>query len=204
MVFCTSYLTVLMTGPWDYVITSRDWPPSSSSLMLLFLSMFLNSSVRGIKQAVGMGEWELEYFTSLQLHHLIRKLQERWGHGLCPAWSPLFSAFSTPTPLFFNFCPVLKNFEDNMFFCIMTHDRHPLVRIFSLQRFIRLQPHGLQHTRLPCSSLTPRACSNSCPSSRWCHPTIPFSSCLHSFPASGSFPRSQFFTSGARVLELQL
>ena len=57
------------------------------------------------------------------------------------------------------------------------------------------------HTRLPCSSPTRRACSNSCPSSQWCHPTIsssvvPFSSRLQSFPASGSFPMSQFFTSG--------
>ena len=55
-----------------------------------------------------------------------------------------------------------------------------------------LWPQGRQHTRLPCSSPTPGACSNSCPSSRWCHPTIsssviPFSSCLQSFPASGSF-----------------
>ena len=64
-----------------------------------------------------------------------------------------------------------------------------------------LWPHGLQHTRLPCPSPTPGACSNSCPSSQWCHPTIsssviPISSCLQSFPASGSFPMSQFFTSG--------
>ena len=63
-----------------------------------------------------------------------------------------------------------------------------------------LQPHGLQHTRLPCPSPTPRACSNSCPLSLWCHPTIsssviPFSSHLQSFPASGSLPMSQFFTS---------
>ena len=61
-------------------------------------------------------------------------------------------------------------------------------------------PHGLKHTRLPCSSSTPRACSDLCPSSRWCHPTtsysvVPFSSRLQSFPASWSFPRSQFFTS---------
>ena len=59
-----------------------------------------------------------------------------------------------------------------------------------------LQPHGLQHSSLLCPSPTPRACSNSCPSSRWCHPTIsssvvPFSSCLQFFPASGSFPISQ-------------
>ena len=54
-----------------------------------------------------------------------------------------------------------------------------------------LQPHGLQHARLPCPSPAPKACSNSCPLSRWCHPTIsssvvPFSSWLQSFPASGS------------------
>ena len=66
-----------------------------------------------------------------------------------------------------------------------------------------MQPHGLQHTRLPCPSPTPRACSNSCPSSWWCHPTvsssvIPFSFCLQSFPASGSFPRSLFFASGGQ------
>ena len=68
-----------------------------------------------------------------------------------------------------------------------------------------LWPHGMQHARLACPSPTPRAYSNSCPSSQWCHPTIsssgiPFSSCLQSFPASGSFPMSQFFTShGQRI-----
>ena len=56
-----------------------------------------------------------------------------------------------------------------------------------------LRPHGLQHSRLPCPSSTPGACSNSRPSNRWCHPTIsssviPFSSCLQSFPTSGFFP----------------
>ena len=66
-----------------------------------------------------------------------------------------------------------------------------------------LRPHGLQHTRLPCPSSAPRACSNSCTSSRWCHPTIsssivPFSFCLPSFPSSGSFPMSQFFASGGQ------
>ena len=66
-----------------------------------------------------------------------------------------------------------------------------------------LRPHGLQHTRLLCPSPTPGVCSNSCPSSWWCHPTIsssvaPLSSCLQSFPASGSLPVSQFFTSGGQ------
>ena len=68
-----------------------------------------------------------------------------------------------------------------------------------------LQPHGMQHARPPCPSPTPRVYPDSCPSSRWCHPTIsssiiPFSSGLHSFPASGSFPMSQFFTSGGRSI----
>ena len=66
-----------------------------------------------------------------------------------------------------------------------------------------LPPNGLQHARLPCPSPTPGACSNSCLSSQWCHPTIsssvvPFSSWLQSFPALGSFPISQFFTSGGQ------
>ena len=67
-----------------------------------------------------------------------------------------------------------------------------------------LWPHGLQHSRLPCPSPTPGAYSNSCPSCRWCHPTIsssvvPFS-CPQSFPASGSFQMSQLFTSGGQSI----
>ena len=68
-----------------------------------------------------------------------------------------------------------------------------------------LQPHELQHTRPPCASWTPGVCSNSRPLSRWCHPTIsssvaPFSTCLQSFPASGSFQMSQFFPSGGQII----
>ena len=66
-----------------------------------------------------------------------------------------------------------------------------------------LQPPGLQHARLPCPSPTPGIYSNSCPLIQWCHPTIsscvvPFSSCLQSFPASGSFLLSRLFTSGGQ------
>ena len=66
-----------------------------------------------------------------------------------------------------------------------------------------LQPHGLQHTKLLCPPLSPRVCSNSCPLSQWHHPTTSssvtfFSSCPQSFPASGSFPTSQFFSSGGQ------
>ena len=66
-----------------------------------------------------------------------------------------------------------------------------------------LRPHELQHARPPCASPTSRVHTNSCPLSRWYHPAIsssviPFSSCLRSFPASGSFPVSQFFVSGGQ------
>ena len=74
------------------------------------------------------------------------------------------------------------------------------VQLFSCVRF-----YGLHYTGLPCPSPTPGAYSNSCPSSQWCHLTIsssviPFSSCLQSFPASGSFPMNQFFASGGHSI----
>ena len=68
-----------------------------------------------------------------------------------------------------------------------------------------LPPHELQHARLPCPSLSPGVCSNSCPLSQWCHPTIsssvaPFSSCLQYFPASESFSMSWLFASGDQTI----
>ena len=68
-----------------------------------------------------------------------------------------------------------------------------------------LLPHGLQCAKLPCPSPTPGTCSNSCPSSHWCHPTIsspviPFSSCLQYFPPTGSFQMNQLFTSGGQSI----
>ena len=68
-----------------------------------------------------------------------------------------------------------------------------------------LQSHGVQHIKFPCPSPSPRVCSNSCPLSQWCHPTIsssliPFFSCPQSFPTSGSFPISRLFTSGSQSI----
>ena len=68
------------------------------------------------------------------------------------------------------------------------------------------QPHEVQHARLPCPSLSPGVCSNSCPLSQWCHPTIssyviPFSH-FQFFPASGSFPMMQFFPSGGQSIRV--
>ena len=70
-----------------------------------------------------------------------------------------------------------------------------------------LRPHELQHASLPCPSLSPWVCSNSCPLSRRCHPTIsssvsPFYSCPRSFPALGSFPMSQLFASGGQCIRV--
>ena len=75
-----------------------------------------------------------------------------------------------------------------------------LISVQSLSRIQLFEPYGLHHARLPCPSPTPRACSDSCPLSQWCHPAIsssviPFS-CLQSFPASGSFLISRLFISG--------
>ena len=86
--------------------------------------------------------------------------------------------------------------------------------IFNIQKLVQFSPsvvsdsvwpHGLQQARLPCPSPILGACSNSCPLSQWCHPTISFSvisfsSCLQSFPASGSFPVSQLFASGGQSI----
>ena len=73
------------------------------------------------------------------------------------------------------------------------------------QSCLTLQLHGLQHAKLLCPLPSPEACSNSCQLSSWCHPTIscpviPYSSCLWSFPAPGSFPVSQFFPSGGQSI----
>ena len=89
---------------------------------------------------------------------------------------------------------------------VLLTDYRPLLSLFLLSVFSlsvmpdSLRPHGLQLARLPCPSPFPGACSNSCPLSHWCHPTISssvvlFSSCLLFFPASGSFLMSLFFAS---------
>ena len=80
-----------------------------------------------------------------------------------------------------------------------------IVAAQSLVMYDYLWPHGLQHTRLPCPSLSPRVCSNSWPLSQWCHLTIScsaalFSFCLQSFPASGSFPVGWLFTSDSQSI----
>ena len=98
-----------------------------------------------------------------------------------------------------------------MYICIcMTESlcRRAVINTVQFSRSVKsdsLRLHGLQHARPTCPSPTPRVHSNSSPLSQWCHPTIlssvvPFSSCLQSFPASGSFQMSQLFTSGGQSI----
>ena len=98
------------------------------------------------------------------------------------------------SPYYWSYCQYLSNWDGICQFCRSV-------------MFDSLRPHGLQHARLPYPSPTPRAYSNSCPSCRWCHPTIsssvrPFSSCPQSLPASGSFLMSQCFASGGQSIEV--
>ena len=92
--------------------------------------------------------------------------------------------------------------------CLIFQFNYKFLQFSSVQfsRYVMsnsLQPQGPQHSRSPCPSPTPTVYPNSCPLSWWCHPTIlssvvPFSSCLQSFPASGSFQMSQLFMSGGQ------
>ena len=125
----------------------------------------------------------------------------RWSHQMpvisCCFKVALSLSFISPGP---TFIPTLQKHLEIYNFIVSVQ--------LILNKFVNscsvvcdsLQTYGLQHPRLPCPSPMPWACSNSCPLSRWCHPTIsssviPFS-CLQSFPASGSFLMSQFFASG--------
>ena len=88
-------------------------------------------------------------------------------------------------------------------FFILTQKYHVVKSVQFSHSVMTLWPHGLQQARFPCPSSTPRACSNSCTLSQWCHPTIsasvvPFSFCLKSFPASVSVQMSQLFPSGGQ------
>ena len=115
-------------------------------------------------------------------------LHQRW-HPAISSSDALFSFYSQSFP---------------------TSGTFPMRQLFALvssvaQSCLTLRPHGLQHARPPYPSPTPGVYSNSCPLSRWCHPTIsssavPFSPRLQSFPASGSFPMSWFFKSGGQSI----
>ena len=133
------------------------------------------------------------------------KLQQILGCGSWP-WMPA----TWPCMGFFAGCRVSRSVQvlrgvGGMVATWLLKNDKPLSSVQSLSHVDSLWPHGLQHAKPPCPSPTPRACSNSCPSSRWCHPTISssvisFFSCLQSFSASGSFQMSQLFVSGGQSI----
>ena len=97
----------------------------------------------------------------------------------------------------------LKNTNHLLYIYIHTWYFQVLIQFICSVMSDYLRPRGLQHARLPCPTPTPGVYANSCPSSWWCRPTIsstviPFSSCLQPFPASRSFPMSQFFASAGQ------
>ena len=131
-----------------------------------------------------------------------------WPHGLqyarfpCPSPSPEFAQTHNywvcdtiqPSHPLSSSSPPAFNFSQHQF---------SLIQFSHSVMSDSLRPHGPQHARSPCPSPIPRAYPDSCPLSQWCHPTIsssvvPFSSCLQSFPAPGSFQMSQLFTSGGQ------
>ena len=119
----------------------------------------------------------------------------------CPYWSILDTCQDTHGITRFR-----TYYNEHFIFSSKTLKDNLVLLLFSLSVMSNsLGSHGLQHTKLPCPSPTPGACSNSCPSSQWCHQTIsssvvPFSSHLQSFLVTESFPVSQFFASGGQSI----
>ena len=122
------------------------------------------------------------------LPHITQRLSSLLWHKMLISLSKRLINLSPEVPPGWNWIPLTPFLLLAMF-----------VVVQSLSH-VWLWPHGLQHARLPCSSPSPGVCLNSCPLSQWCHPTIWFSVtlCSQSFPASGSFPMSRFFTSGGQ------
>ena len=142
------------------------------------------------RQYLGLCSWRV------QVASLIKELRARKPLSQKTKTKPK-NAHNTDKRLI----PVECNISD--FTCLITDKSFNSIQFSSV--LSTLQPHELQHTRPPCLSPTPGVYSNSCPSSRWCHPAIsssvvPFSSCPQSLPASGSFPMSQFFAWGGQSI----
>ena len=182
----------------------NEWVMSLSHVWLCYLvdCSLPGSSVHGIFQ-VRILEWVAISFSrgsswprdQTQVSHTVGRLFTIWATREARKWveecgkGRIFS-FILKSDSFILYSK--QKTGKNVFLLLFSH----LVMSSSLQ------PHGLQHSRLPCPSLSPRACSNSYPLSWWCHPTIsssvtPFF-CPQSFLASGSFPMSQVFTAGSQ------
>ena len=140
----------------------------------------------------------MDYNTpDLPVHHQLLEFTQTHFHGVGNAIQPSPPLLS-PSPLAFNFSQHEVFSNESALHISSVQFSHSVVSD-------SLRPHEWQHARPPCPSPTPGAFSNWCPSGRWCHPSIsssvvPFSSCLQSFPASGSFQFSQFFPLGGQSI----
>ena len=166
-------MIIIMRWLWMYPVLTALNPSHEAPTMLFPLSLSLSLSPAKVQWTFPPTFWKT--FLVFMLKNYISR-----SSFLSPQQTKLFGHLTLEINIYFLFssvnqlCPTLRS-------------------------------HGLQHTRFPCPSSIPRACSNSCPLGPWCHPTIssyvvPFSSWLQSCPASGSFPMSQFLTSGGQTI----
>ena len=193
-------------GPWrcqqDYILTSGQWDVIENLGPWKEWSLLCMCAIWSTKFI------ECSEVVCFPVHHpgICPFTQKNLGH----LWY-LFTVLNS-SHIFHLILTKVGTYPWNRIFILILQIKNSKLRVFpgdSVQ-FISvmsssLPPHGLQHSRLPCPSSTPRACSNSCPLGWWCHPTIsssvvPFSSCLQSFPASQSFPVSQLLTSGGQSI----
>ena len=131
----------------------------------------------------------------------LKSLSKSLLHG--NDWDPLFNITTCPHTLSPSLIQLMSLFPEITL--LLNHLKSHSAQFSRSVMSDSLWPHGLQHARPPCPSPTPGVYSNSRSLSRWCHPTIsisvvPFSFCLQSFPASGSFQMSQFFESGGQSI----
>ena len=193
IIFLVPHLPLLLL-PWLYGSFIID-PQVPESLFIIFQSILCSSDCL-----------QVQWFYLLS--SLIYCCTIQWGFKF---WMLYFSVLQFSFDPFF----IMFFFAETFFMCFQVIC-NLLLKCFyaSSVQFSRsvmsgsLRPRGLQHARLPVPTPAPRACSNSCPSSWWCHPTklssVSFSSCLHSFLASGSFQWVSSLHQVAKVLELQL
>ena len=177
---------------WRELLRGNAWPGPWEVCRILTNSMTGKGSLGSIKNMAKRRDLEericIRSWVPAGALIQIQQRNCRWGVPDTLTWNFLLFLLSHLTQILsFSFLAPPQHLSSIQFSCSVESDS--------------LRPHGLQHARLSCPSPTPRACSNSCPLSQWWHLTIfssvvPFSSCLQSVPASGSFPMSQFFASG--------
>ena len=175
----------------------------------------LSSETRSDKDAMdneNFGTWEERTLLKTRAHWLNSSFVLQW-EGLEIDFRASFICLMILGIIYFSHCcilfsPSIVQIQSiNPFY--LSPQRKTLVYVYRDPCYAvmsdSLSSHGPKHPGLPCLPLSPEVCSNSYPLSRWCHPTllfsvVPFSSCLQSFPVSGSFPMSQLFTSGCKSI----